>query len=185
MYKESLKIKGEATISVCDMTSQEALDLQERIVKATGKKYRKLVNELHSRFLKRQVVIENLCPTVGRAVIAARLGGITTYTGTINYCALGTDATGSDNANTVLGTETFRKLIASATFADNLAYISSFFTATETTGTYQEVGHFIDGTGSVDTGQLFSRIASPETAELPITKSNTESLTVDYKITIS
>lgn len=183
--KDSIKIKGEATFSICDISNPEAKSLQDRIVKSTGQEYRNLVNELHSKFLKRQFTIANLCPTIGRAVIAARIAGTFTYTLKVNYCALGTDDTGSANGNVKLGTEVFRKLVSSLTFDDNIAYLSTFFTATETTGTYKEVGHFIDGTGVADSGQLFSRIADPETAELPITKSDTESLTIDYKVTIS
>ena len=183
--KENIKIKGEAVITVCDMRSLEALALQEKIVNATGQEYRDLVSELHSKFFKRRVVARNLCPTVGRAVVAARLAGILTYTGTINYCALGTDSTTADNTDIALGAEVYRKLVSSKTFDDNIAYFSTFFTATETNGTYEEVGHFIDGAVGADTGQLFSRIEDSETAELPITKSNTESLTVDYRCTIS
>jgi len=185
MFKENIKIKGEAILSICDMSSLEAQNLQSRISKAFGQEYRSLVDELHSKFLKRRVVIPNLIPTVGRTVFAMILSNTLTYTGVLNYCALGTDPTGSANANIKLGTEVFRKLISSKTYSANVAYISTFFTATETTGTYKEVGHFIDGGVGADSGQLFSRIADPETAELPLTKSNTESLTIDYKITIS
>jgi len=180
----NLKIKGEATISVCDVSSPEALELQNKISKASGSEYHKLVGELHSKFLKKQVTIKNLCPTIGRTVIAARLAGTFTYTLKINYCALGTDDTAAANENTKLGAEVFRKLVSSSTYDANVAYFSTFFTATETTGTYKEIGHFIDGTGAADSGQLFSRITGSETAELPLTKSATESLTIDYKVTI-
>ncbi len=186
---ETFKIIGEKTFSFCDVSSLEAQKLQKEITEAIAKKddvkYRLLVDELHSKFLTRRLVVKNLIPTVGRTVFAMILAGTFTYTGKINYCALGTSATAAANGNTQLGTEVFRKLVSSSTFANNIAYISTFFTANETTGTYYEVGHFIDGTATVNTGQLFSRIADPETAELPLTKSNTESLTVDYKVTIS
>lgn len=185
MYNDKLKMSGEVILSICDMSSLEAQKLQDKITKATGEEYRKLVDELHSKFLKRQVVIPNLIPTVGRTVFAMIMAGTFTYDGKINYCALGTNATASANGDTTLGTEVFRKVISSATYSNNITYISTFFTASETDDTYNEVGHFINGEAGVDTGQLFSRIADPETAELPLTKSNTESLTVDYKVTIS
>jgi hypothetical protein len=184
MKKDKFKIKGEVTISVCDMTNPEAQVLQNKIVKAKGQEYRNLISELHSRFLKRQFTLHNICPIVGRAVIAARLAGDFTYTGKVNYCALGTNSAGATENDIKLGTEVFRKLVSSLTFDDNVAYLSTFFTATETDGTYEEVGHFIDGTGVADSGQLFSRLEDSETGELPVTKSNTESLTIDYKVTI-
>lgn len=186
MKKDNIKIKGEAVITVCNMKSPEALDLQDRITKAASQEeYRRLIDELHSRFLKRQIRIENLCPKVGRAVLAARLAGTFTYTGKINYCALGDDDTDATENDVKLGNELFRKLVSSLTFEDNIAYLSTFFTATEVSGTFEEVGHFIDGTVAKDSGRLFSRIEDSETGELPVTKSNTESLTCDYKVTIN
>lgn len=183
--QDTIKMVGIKTFSFCDISTPEAKELQARVSKATGAEYQRLVGELHKKFLKRQLVIQNIIPTVGRTVFAMILAGTFTYTGKINYCALGSDATGSLNANTQLGTELYRKLVSSSTYSANVAYISTFFTATEITGTFYEVGHFIDGTASANTGQLFSRIADPETSELPLAKSNTESLTVDYKVTIS
>lgn len=182
---DTLQMKGEATFYFCDVSTPEAKAMEAKLATLRGKEFDALKEVFHSKFLKRKIVKTNIIPTVGRTVFAMILAGTTTYTGILNYCALGSDATGSANGNTQLGTEVFRKVISSKTYSSNVAYISTFFTATETTGTYYEVGHFIDGTGTVNTGQLFSRIADPETAELPLTKSNTESLTVDYKVTIS
>jgi len=182
--ENQIKINGEVTLSLYDITSPEAVELQTKIENSTGKKYRELIKKLHNKFLKKKIVVKNLCPIVGRAVLAARLAGTLTYSGEINYCALGTDSTNATDADTSLGTEIFRKSVSSATYNDNITYISTFFTATEVSGTIEEVGHFIDGGPDANTGQIFSRIEDSETAELPVTKSDTESLTIDYKVTI-
>lgn len=192
---DKIKIKeggthGVVTLTWCDMRSKEAQKLQEKIIAISGKtknwkKYRALVDELHSKFAIKKLVIDNLCPTVGRAVIAQRLANDITYTGTINYCALGTGTGPAANGDTQLATETYRKLANSRTNSSNIAYISTFFSATEVTGTFKEVGHFIDGTATADSGQLFSRITDVESAELPKTKTSVDSLTIDYKVTIS
>jgi len=125
----------------------------------------------------------NLIVTVGRAVIAARLANDTTYTGVINYGAVGTDPTAASNSDTTLGSEQFRKTTSSATNSNNVAYLSFFYSAddfdTDVIGTIREFGTFIDGTGSADTGQLFTRII------VSWTKTSTETLTVDITYTIS
>lgn len=187
MLKGNIKTQGKITMTWYDMRSPEALVLQNKITKAKGSRYVELLKELHDRFFIRSISIENLCPLAGRNVLAMILAGDFAYTGKINYCALGTTSTPTTAGDTKLAVEVYRKLVSSLTHNTSgtpTAYLSTFFTATETTGTYREIGHFIDGTATVDSGQLFSRISTPETAELPLTKSNTESLTIDYKVEI-
>lgn len=123
---------------------------------------------------------KNLIVTVGRTVLAERLAGGTTYTGEINYGALGDDNTPVTNADVALGNEVFRKVAASQTFDENIAYIDFFYTAADTDGTYEEWATFIDGAAGVDTGQLWSHILTGGW-----TKSALESLFVSCKYTIS
>ncbi len=123
----------------------------------------------------------NLITTAGRTVLSRRLAGNTTYTAAINYGLLGTQASPvPSNGSTQLGTEVFRKLAASQTFDNNIAYVDFFYTAGDTNGTYTEFGNVIDGTASVNTGQLFSYIATGGWV-----KSNAQSLFVSCKYTIS
>ena len=131
--------------------------------------------------VERVFVYENLIPTVGRAAIADHLTNPTPSPTAlrINYTALGTGTNAPANADTILQTETFRKATASETNADNVAFITAFYTASEVSGTFREAGLFIEGTATVDTGTLFSRIA------INITKSVTETLTIDYTVTIT
>lgn len=129
--------------------------------------------------VKRVYKHKNLVVTVGRKVLAMLLAGDATYSGEINYGALGSDNTAAANGDTTLGTEVYRNQTASAAFDDNIAYITFFYTADETDGTYYEFGTFIDGTASADTGQLFNRVV------VDWTKTDTETLTVDVVLTLS
>lgn len=123
----------------------------------------------------------NIIVTVGRAVLAELLSGGATYTGEINYGALGTGvAPAPANSDTQLSNEVFRKLAASQTFSDNIAYIDFFYTASDTDGTYTEFGNFIDGGAGANTGQLFSYIATGNWV-----KSSSESLFVSCQYTIT
>ncbi len=123
----------------------------------------------------------NLITTAGRTVLARRIAGNTTYTGAINYGLLGTQASPSpSNGSTQLGTEVFRKLASSQTYDNNIAYVDFFYTAGDTNGTYTEFGNVIDGTGSANTGQLFSYVATGGWG-----KSNSQSLFFSCKYTVS
>ncbi len=123
----------------------------------------------------------NIVVTAGRNVLARRLAGNTTYTGAINYGALGTQASPSIvNGATQLGTETYRKLNSSATYSSNIAYIDFFYASTDTSGTFTEFGNFIDGSAGANTGQLFSYIATGGWV-----KSSVQSLFVSCQYTIN
>lgn len=132
--------------------------------------------------LVRQLTVENLLPTAGRTVVAQWLTGDNSVDADAgaNFGSLGTDNTAPVNGDTTLGTETFRKATSSATNSANVAFLSNFYTATEVTGTFEEAGWHIDGTASVDTGQLLSHFLTGS-----IVKSNTETLTVESQITVS
>lgn len=123
---------------------------------------------------------ENLIPTVARTMIANNLTNtVPTNVMRINYTALGTGTNAPANGDTKLQTESYRKLVASETNSANKGYCTAFYTAVECNGTYREAGLFSDATATADSGILFSRVA------INITKTITESLTIDYEITIS
>ena len=186
-------MKGFYRISRADVTTPDARSLESKIValkqlrenyamkdaKGIDNLIGSLIRELNARFGEIVFETPNLIPTVGRAVLAARLAGITTYTGIVNKVALGTSSSTPLASDTQLGTEVYRNTIASYTSASNIAYLTGFFTAAETSGTYSEVGLFIDGTASANTGQMFSH------ALASITKSSIQTLTIDWVVTIS
>lgn len=123
---------------------------------------------------------KNLITTAGKNYVVSRLmQDGTPLNMRITHTALGTGATAPAITDTQLQTETFRKATASATSSGNVGYLSAYYTAPEVTGTFKEVGLFINGTSTANTGTLFSRVA------VDITKSAIETLTIDYTITLS
>lgn len=101
--------------------------------------------------------VANLTPTIGRNVLARLLAGDTTYTGEINYGALGSGSSAFTNGSTQLNTEVFRKLNSDASFDDNIAYIDWFIASGDVAdATYPEFGAFIDGGAGANSGQAFS-----------------------------
>ena len=186
--KQKTTIKGEMLVSVYNTETAVASALEQKIerlvsgqrFKGYREKYLSLVKELRELSLVREYKITNIIVTVGRSVIAQRLANDTTYTGIINYGALGSSATAVDNGDTTLTTEVFRKVVASASDTTNQAFIDFFYSKTDTNGTYEEFGTFIDGTGSVDTGQMFTHALTGGWV-----KSASESMTVAVTYTIS
>lgn len=180
---EEIKLKGVYTITKAflETRTQFALDALIRSERALGHDVIHLIRQLNEMCRIEKIVVENLMPTVGRTAIAANLSNASPSPSSIlsNYFALGTGTTAPANADTTLETEVFRNLVASRTNSANKAYITGFFTSTETTGTYKEVGLFINGTATSGTGTLLSRVA------VDITKTSLQTLTIDYTITVN
>lgn len=197
--KENITSKGLHIISICNMESERAQRLQysienlrlrrEFLIKSnlgTPERLHKLwmeyhhyLDQLHKRFLKRQFAVENITTTVGRSVFCQRLVGTTTYTGTVTYCALGTSSTAPAVGNTTLVAETYRKALSPSTYSNNIAYLEQFLSSTDTNGTFEEFGFFIDGTGAANSGVLFNRFTQS------VTKSNVESLNIQSTVTVA
>lgn len=179
---ENIQPKGMYRFIECDPSLAPYLYSKILQLQKEGKKIeRKLLDLYHKRASIRVFEFENLCPTVGRSVVAQRLAGVTTYTGTVNYAALGSNATVPTNGDTTLGTETYRKTIDEATYTNNVAYLSVFIASGVATSTHYEAGLFIDGGAGADSGQLVSHVLlSP-----PVVKSALSSLTLDVTLTIS
>lgn len=191
---EQIKIKGRHTFRTYDMRSEEAQAIETEIkhhvairniwnprwdAKAHRIRYEELLGML-SPYMTKEKVVENIVVTVGRSVLAQRLANTTTYTGTINYGALGSSATAVANADTQLGTEVFRKVVASASYTTNTAFIDFFYSKADTNGTYNEFGTFIDGTGTVNSGQMFTHALTGGWI-----KSASESMTISCQYTFS
>lgn len=188
---ETSNILGIHTFRAYDMSSFEAQMIELKIkalIKVRGmfadqSQYRKMYLDLVKKlekFMTREKVVKNLITTVGRSVLAQRLANTTTYTGIINYGALGSSSTAVANADTQLGTEVFRKVVASSSYTTNVAFIDFFYAKADTNGTYQEFGTFIDGTGTVNSGQMFTHALTGGW-----TKSSSESMTVSAQYTIT
>lgn len=118
-----------------------------------GGKYRPIIEVRKSKNLVMQGSY------TGSNQFLKRLIGDTTYTGTINYLAIGTGSTAPAVSDTQLQTEVARALyITREEISTTQARIKTFFTdANLTNGTYYEIGSFIDGTASANTGKIFNR----------------------------
>ena len=143
-----------------------APDISRYYIKKLREYIRTGNKNIYDRMVRRGVILDykaihNLVPTVGRNVLARRLAGNTTYTGEVNYGALGTAVSPVPaNGSTQLGTEVYRKLKASGSYDNNIAYVDFFYAAGDTNGTYTEFATFIDGTGTANSGQMFSFVAT-------------------------
>lgn len=197
--KESIKLKGIHTISVCKATSDDAHFLEQKLdefrlkrgflmqyglntferMKALWDEYNYYLGLLHKKYLVNQVVVENITCTVGRTVIAQRISGTNTYTLNVAYTALGSSSAAPAVGNTTLGTEVYRKALSSGTNSTTTALVETFFTATETSGTYEEFAMFIDGTAAANSGQLLNRFTTS------ITKAVTETLNVQSSLAVA
>lgn len=123
----------------------------------------------------------NIITTIGRTQIAKALSAQRATVPVINYGALGTVVTPTPtNASTQLGTEVFRKVPASQSYAANICYVDFFYAAADCNGTYTEFGNFIDGAAGANTGSLFSYIATGGWV-----KSSAQSLFISCQYTIN
>lgn len=180
--KENSKGVGIYTQTKAFLEKPEHFALSKKIdeVRAAGGNFMELVRQLNRICRTEVLVIHNLVPTAGRANIANNMtSDAPTYPVLINKFAVGSGVTAPANGDTTLETEDYRNNIASRTNAANVAYVTGFLNATEYDGTIREAGLFAGGTGSPDTGALMSRVA------LNTTKSNTETLTMDWTYTLS
>ena len=179
-----MALKGIWKLTLADIVTPEAKRLQAKIegYRERGddpRQMKRLIDILNRVYGHEPIVIENIIPTVGRSVLAQRLANTLTYSGTINKVALGTGSTSPANGDTRLTTEVYRNNASSLTYANNVAYITGFFTAAECNGTYNEAGLFIDGAAGANTGQLFSHVL------VSVSKSAVQTLTIDWTLTIS
>ena len=129
-------------------------------------------------------VYKNLITTAGKVAISRRLAGVALLAneGQITYGATGTDNTTVVVADTTLGTELERKVLASYSYdaGTRTCTIRVFFTTAESIGALKEFGLFGEAaTGAADSGTLF------EHANIDITKDNTKTLIVEVVITVS
>ena len=174
-----VKIKGLVTLKSFLIECEEALALDTILRTSqniTPESYNTMIRRLEALCFVRQAQYQNLVVLTGRAVFARLLAGDTTYSGAINYGALGTGTTAVAAANTQLATEVARKVYASRTQSSAQTTIDFYYSKADTNGTYQEFGTFIDGTATANSGQMFNRVLTGGW-----TKSSAEAMTVSIQ----
>jgi len=103
------------------------------------------------------------------------------FSGVINYCALGTGANAPQLSDTTLQTEVARTTmeVGSNVRTNNSVAMSFYFGPTVANGNIKEIGAFVGGTATTDSGTLFDR------ALFDIVKTNLNSLFIYFTITFA
>lgn len=148
-------------------------------IKATGEVHIKVVGA--DGVIKHNRTVKNLVVNAGLTLLANRIADATPDSGClVNYIAVGTGNTAPAAGNTTLVAENARKQVASRTNSTVTAAISTTFNAGEVpTSTIEELGLFIDGTGTVNSGTLLARVLDT------FAVTALDSVFVDWRITFA
>ncbi len=131
--------------------------------------------------IKGEVRRSNLVVTAGLTLLMNRLCNASPDSEClINYIAVGTGTATPLAANTQLQTETARKQLTSRANSSAVGSVATTFNAGDVpVSTLKEVGLFIDGTGSVNTGTLLAR------QNINLAVSALDSVFVDWRLTLA
>jgi hypothetical protein len=155
------------------------MKLKNRPFSFTGKVTLTFKDEVTGK--KRVYKTHNLFVDAGLNSVMSRLAGTdipANTKGVITYCAVGTGTNAPAAGNTQLQTEIERKQIAVRTPGTKSAQFRAYFNTSEAVGALKEIGLFgDDADGTTNSGTLFARAAIDKT------KTDSESLTVDWDIT--
>ncbi|MDR6305906.1 hypothetical protein GGQ85_003632 [Nitrobacter vulgaris] len=177
------RVSGRLTFTNFELNCPRAREIDARLRSGHDMPERvwySLMRELALLCPVRTLEKRNIVVLSGRSVMARILLGDATYSGAINYGALGTDSTAPAASDTALGAEVARKLFARRTRTDAQVNFDFFYSQLDTDGTYEEFAMFIDGDASADSGQMFNHALTGGWA-----KTNTEAMTVSVQITIN
>lgn len=92
------------------------------------------------------------------------------------HLALGIGTTSPAAGDTILQSETLRKVISAKSRTANVARFRTFFLTSEAIGTFQEYGIFLASSDAKDSGILLNRIV------VPISHASGQVLTIEVKI---
>lgn len=180
-----MNLKGEVRFRLASVNTPETKKLESEILQIIeqGGDPRAKINQLNGMSCTKDVVSQNVVATVFHEMIADYIANVSpTNDIIINYGALGTGTTTPAIGDTTLQVEEYRKQISSLSSASNVVFVTVFYSATEVEGTFYEHAFFSDASGTIDTGVLVNRVLIDSPTGL--VKSNTETLTIDYTLTI-
>lgn len=123
----------------------------------------------------------NVVVNAGLTLLANRIASASPSSSClVNYIGTGTGTNVPATSDTQLQTENARKAVLSRTNSATVAAISTTFNAGDVpNSTIKELGLFIDGTGSANTGTLLARVAD----NFAVTA--LDSVFVDWRITLA
>ncbi len=147
----------------------------------------KVTGEVHIRvvgpdgIVKHDQHVKNLLVTAGLTLLANRIADATPDSDClVTYIGVGTSSTSPSAGNTQLGTEVARKAILSRTNSAAVAAISTTFNAGDISPTtIEELGLFIGGSASANTGTLLARVLDS------FAVTSLDSVFVDWRVTFS
>lgn len=177
------RVSGRLVFSNFLLTSPRAREIDARLRDAHGmpdSEWRSLMGELSLLCPIRTLEKRNIVVLSGRSAMARILLGDTTYSGAINYGALGTSSAAPAASDIKLGAEVARKLFARRTRTDAQVNFDFFYSQLDTSGTYEEFAMFIDGDAGADSGQMFNHALTGGWS-----KTNAEAMTVSAQININ
>lgn len=129
--------------------------------------------------LKKRFVYPNLVCNTGKNAVASILNNEVTYTGAVTHMAVGTGTNVPNVSDTQLQAELSRVAPSTQSRVTNVTTINFFYNSTVANGTIREIGAFIDGTATVNSGALFDRVNAN------IVKTAADTLTVNLIITVN
>lgn len=183
IFEKMKKWSGKITATRFLIEGEEAEKLQTMLANAVEipfSEFDKSFTKLKELCQFKEEVCYNQIVASGREVFSRRLNNELTYTGVINYGLLGTGSAAVNDADTVLDNEVKRKAVATRSRVGNTITLRFFFSKSDISGTFPEFGTVIDGTASVDTGQLFNRALTGGWV-----KSSLEALTVTVQFDLN
>ena len=182
--KSSEGVMGLITVTNYDLMNAPARahEISDILGKAAGMEpsiYRELCAELASLCSVSKYTFKNRVLLAARTMQVGRLVGVTTYTGIINYGAVGTGTTAVADSDVDLDNEIARKLYATRSNTDDELTIDFFYTKADFDDTVEESGLIIDGTATADSGLLFNRALTGGWS-----KTSLEAMTVSIVVSI-
>lgn len=163
--KKSTQTEIGGFVNIRQFTLAAGVDQDGQEVEAI-RQYVQTKDEAHIKpFIDSGKIVEvsekhNIIVDVGLEELAKGLSGERATVPAINYGLLGTGTPAVVAGATQLVAESYRKVAASRSHDGNIVYADFFYAAADCNGTYTEFGNVIDGTATVNTGYLFSYIAT-------------------------
>lgn len=180
--KEGASFSGIYTITKTFLETEEQQNLDRKITleRNKGNNILPLIRKLNKLCKTEIFTVKNILPTAGRTMIMNNLTSATpTNAPLVNKAELGTGTTTPANTDTGLAIATYRNVIASVSNINNVGYVSAFFTATEISGTFSEMGIFSNGGTALGSGVLVSRVLAS------IVKTTAQTLTFDWTVSLN
>ena len=185
---ENLHLKGNFVFTKAEISTDKQKKLERKIrqKRDNNQDCLRLINKLNRMCNINKYYEKNLITDAGKNMVANNLASAAPDTPDINLnkTAVGSGDSQPSASDTTLESEDYRRNTASSTSTGTDFNLTAFYGATEVSGTLKEHGLFANGGGSADSGVLFSRVLLDESSG-GITKSNSETLTIDYSVNIN